>query len=84
MNDNFRSNLRLTTNILIVIGTFLIAYKLGSINDFYRRKADCAKVISAQKKKAEIKLVEKYDLNAWGDVLSISDAAESFCQFYVP
>ena len=48
MRDSFRPNVRLTTNILMLIGTFLIAYKIGSINkvekDFYRRKADCAKV----------------------------------------
>ena len=32
MRDNFRPNVRLTTNILMVFGTFLIAYKIGSIN----------------------------------------------------
>ena len=32
MRDNFRPNLRLTTNILLVIGTFLIAFKIGSLN----------------------------------------------------
>ena len=32
MRDNFRPNVRLTTNILMVIGTFLIAFNLSSVN----------------------------------------------------
>ena len=32
MRDSFRPNVRLTTNILMVIGTFLIAFNLGQIN----------------------------------------------------
>ena len=31
MRDNFRPNIRLTTNILMVIGTFLIAFNLAPI-----------------------------------------------------
>jgi hypothetical protein len=31
MRDNFRPNVRLTTNILMVIGTFLIAFNLAPI-----------------------------------------------------
>ena len=46
MRDNFRPNLRLTTNILLVIGTFLIAFKISSLNKYTKiyqqRKADCA------------------------------------------
>ena len=45
MRDNFRPNVRLATNILMVIGTFLIAYKIGSIGKyektFQQRKANC-------------------------------------------
>ena len=33
MRDNFRPNVRLTTNILMVVGTFLIAFNLGQINN---------------------------------------------------
>ena len=32
MRDNFRPNVRLTTNILMVIGTFLIAFNLSKIS----------------------------------------------------
>ena len=46
MRDNYRPNLRLATNILLVIGTFLIAFKIGSLNKYpkiyQQRKADCA------------------------------------------
>ena len=31
MRDNFRPNLRLTTNILLVIGTFTVAFNLAPI-----------------------------------------------------
>ena len=31
MRDNFRPNVRLTTNILMVIGTFLIAFNIAPI-----------------------------------------------------
>ena len=33
MRDNFRPNVRLATNILMVVGTFLIAFNLGQINN---------------------------------------------------
>ena len=50
MRDNFRPNVRLATNILMVIGTFLIAYKIGSIakyeKTFQQRKVNCAKTIA--------------------------------------
>ena len=46
MRDNFRPNVRLTTNILMVIGTFLIAFNLASIEKqdktFIQRRDDCA------------------------------------------
>tara|TARA_Y100001968_G_scaffold324756_1_gene364751 strand:+ start:3198 stop:3473 length:276 start_codon:yes stop_codon:yes gene_type:complete len=47
MRDNFRPNLRLKTNILLVIGTFLIAFNLSQLNNkqdksIKQRKIDCA------------------------------------------
>tara|TARA_Y100000589_G_C27064011_1_gene592535 strand:+ start:31 stop:315 length:285 start_codon:yes stop_codon:yes gene_type:complete len=46
MRDNFEPNVRLTTNILFVIATFLIAFNLSSIHKqdkaFMQRRDDCA------------------------------------------
>ena len=46
MRDNFRPNVRIVTNILMVIGTFLIAFNLASIGkedrEFIQRRDDCA------------------------------------------
>jgi len=83
MRDNFRPNVRLTTNILMVFGTFLIAYKIGSINkfekDFYKRKADCAKVVGNSNFEWYSLFIEKYDLepNTREDRV-----VENFCDFY--
>ena len=41
MRDNFRPNIRLATNILLVIGTFAIAFHLAPIGDYYRKKVIC-------------------------------------------
>ena len=84
MRDNFRPNVRLTTNILMVIGTFLIAFNLGLLNknekDFYRIKADCAKVIGNSNIDLYRLFIEKYDLK---DIkLRIDIAIENFCDFY--
>ena len=49
MRDNFRPNVRLITNILMVVGTFLIAFNLSSVNNqdkkFIKRRDDCADVV---------------------------------------
>ena len=46
MRDNFRPNVRLTTNILMVIGTFLIAINLTSVGkqdkEYIKRRDACA------------------------------------------
>jgi len=85
MRDNFRPNVRLTTNILMVFGTFFIAYKIGSINkfekDFYRRKATCADVLGSQNREAKLILIEKYDINL-DSRLNIDEAVMQFCSFY--
>ena len=85
MRDNFRPNVRLTTNILMVFGTFLIAYKIGSINkfekDFYRKKASCAIVLGSQKREEKLILIDKYDINVDGN-LNIDEAVTQFCGFY--
>ena len=40
MRDNFRPNVRLATNILMVIGTFLIAFNLGQLNNTLKEDPD--------------------------------------------
>ena len=41
MRDNFRPNVRLTTNILMVIGTFLIAFNIAPISKRARLENLC-------------------------------------------
>jgi len=38
MRSNFRPNIRLVTNILLVIGTFAIALKITPIAEVYMKK----------------------------------------------
>ena len=47
MRDNFRPNVRLTTNILMVIGTFSIAFNLVPIAKQARIELICREGISA-------------------------------------
>ena len=64
MRDNFRPNVRLTTNILMVIGTFLIAINLGSAGKqdkkFIERRDDCADVSGLKISLDEF--IKKYNL----------------------
>ena len=43
MRSNFRPNIRLATNILLVIGTFAIALKIAPIAKVYKEKNLCIK-----------------------------------------
>ena len=47
MRDNFRPNVRLTTNILMVIGTFSIAFNLAPIAKESRVRSVCREGITA-------------------------------------
>ena len=38
MRSNFRPNIRLATNILLVFGTFAIALKIAPIAEVYKKK----------------------------------------------
>ena len=38
MRSNIRSNIRISTNILLVIGTFTIALKIAPIAELYQKK----------------------------------------------
>ena len=48
MSSNFRSNIRLVTKILLVIGTFAIALKITPIAEVYQRKNLCIKNLKNQ------------------------------------
>ena len=84
MRDNFRPNVRIITNILMVIGTFLIAFNLVLLNknetDFYRRKADCAKVTGNSNIDLHRLFIKKYELE--DIILRMDIVIENFCDFY--
>ena len=48
MRSNFRPNIRLATNILLVIGTFSITLKIAPISEVYREKNLCIKYLKHQ------------------------------------
>ena len=48
MRSNIRPNIRLFTNILLVIGTFAIALKIIPIAKVYREKNLCIKYLKHQ------------------------------------
>ena len=48
MRSNFRPNIRLVSNILLVIGTFAIALKLKPVAEFYQEKNLCIKYLKHQ------------------------------------
>ena len=48
MKSNFRPNIRLATNVLIVIGTFAISLKLAPIAKIYKEKNLCIKYFKHQ------------------------------------
>ena len=48
MRSNFRPNIRLATNILLVIGTFAIAFKIAPITELYKEKNLCIKYLKHQ------------------------------------
>ena len=48
MRSNFRPNIRLATNIILVVGTFAIALKITPISDVYKEKNLCIKYLNNQ------------------------------------
>ena len=92
MRDNFRPNLRLVTNILMVIGTFLIAFNLASIGkedrEFIQRRDDCAdatwRVTSPKELIKKYKIGKNYHLeqSEYDKQETIRTYAEDFCMFY--
>ena len=49
MRSNFRPNIRLASNILLVIGTFAIALKIAPIAEVYLEKNFCIKYLKHQR-----------------------------------
>ena len=89
MRDNFRPNLRLTTNILMVVGTFLIAINLGSVGKqdkiFIQRRDDCADVSGIKISLDEF--IKKYNLNSkevykFNTPMDKGNAVDYFCSYY--
>ena len=48
MRSNFRPNIRIATNILLVIATFAIASKIAPIAELYQEKNLCIKYLKHQ------------------------------------
>ena len=48
MRSNFRPNIRLAINILLVIATFAIAFKITPIAELYKEKNLCIKYLKHQ------------------------------------
>ena len=48
MRSNFQPNIRLVTNILLVIGTFAIALKIAPIAEVSKEKNLCIKYLKQQ------------------------------------
>ena len=48
MRSNFRPNIRLATNFLLVIGTFVVALKIIPIAEVYKEKNLCIKYLKHQ------------------------------------
>jgi len=84
MRDNFRADIRITTNILLVIGTFLIAFNLSKISTRSRDsqiKGDCVRVeissMSAPEFRKKYKLIDTYTKKAVSN-----DDVQTLCHHY--
>ena len=84
MRDSFRPNVRLTTNILMVIGTFLIAFNLSIISKGTREeqiREDCAKWLADAISPEEF--IDKYELYGNQNTnYSSMNSAGNFCKYY--
>ena len=89
MRDNFRPNVRLTTNILMVIGTFLIAINLQSAGKqdkkFIQRRDDCADVSGLKISLDEF--IKKYNLASregykFNNPMDKGKTIAYFCSYY--
>ena len=72
MRLNFRPNIRLATNILLVIGTFVIALKIAPIAMVYHEKNLCIKYLKHQIDRD--KLIKKLKIFKQANPSSICDS----------
>ena len=72
MRSNFRPNIRLASNILLVIGTFVIALKLNPIAKVYQEKNLCIKYLKHQVNRD--KLIKRLKIVKQANPSSICDA----------
>ena len=72
MRSNFRPNIRLTTNILLVVGTFAIASKITPITKVYKEKNLCIKYLKHQIDRD--KLIKRLKIVKQGNPYSICDS----------
>ena len=84
MRDSFRPNVRLTTNILMVVGTFLIAFNLSKISTVDRDqqiKEDCSRVAARAMTYEEF--FKKYKLDDEINEINVSSMPRKFCSQYM-
>ena len=72
MRSNFRPDIHLALNILIVIGTFAIALKIASITMVYKEKNLCIKYLKHQIDRD--KLIKRLKIVKQANPSSISDS----------
>ena len=72
MRSNSRPNIRLATNILLVIGTFSIAIKIAPIAKVYQEKNLCIKYLKHQIERDE--LIKRRKIVKQANPSSISDS----------
>ena len=72
MRSNFRPNVRLATNILLVICTFAIALKISPIAKLYKEKNLCIKYLKHQIDRD--KLIKKLKIVKQANPSSICDS----------
>ena len=72
MRSNFRPNIRLATNILLVIGTFSIAIKIAPIAMVYQEQNLCIKYLKHQLDRD--KLMKKLKIVKQANPSSICDS----------
>ena len=72
MRSNFRPNIRLATNILLVIGTFAIAFKIAPIEEVYQEKNLCIKYLKHQI--SRVKLIKRLKIVKQANPSSICDS----------
>ena len=72
MKSNFRSNIRLASNILLIIGTFAILLKITPIAELYQEKNLCIKYLKHQI--ARDKLIERLKIVKQANPSSICDS----------